>query len=359
MDGVLNYKIEFRRKEMTFEQKLHKNRDEVVGFCSNFEKIYLYGAGFVAEQFILYLQEESIELAGIIVSDIQQTHNKELEGIPVYELENLELDSKVGIIIAISDKKTQLLIIENLKRLGISDNDILMNHIFCTSGLEIVPNYQHQLEENGYFSKYSVLDELGVFFMTDKSRNGHNYCSKYEFFLERWKKEEINLLELGVLNGASIKMWSEYFQNAKIYGVDIDSNTKQYEGDNRIVLIRNLSKKENIIELRNISPTIIIDDASHCWSHQIKSFYYLFTCLPHGGVFIMEDIGTSFGKCIDSLYADCRISAYDFFSGLSEMVASDGESDIKLADFRDEIADLAKDIEMISISSQNCIVIKK
>lgn len=56
-------------------------------------------------------------------------------------------------------------------------------------------------------------------------------------------------------------MWGDYFKKAKIYGVDIEEDTKQYEGDNRTVLIRDLSIKDNLIELRSLNPTIIIDDA--------------------------------------------------------------------------------------------------
>ncbi len=44
--------------------RLHKDRDEIRGFCSRFEKIYLYGAGQVPKKMLRYLQEENIEIAG-------------------------------------------------------------------------------------------------------------------------------------------------------------------------------------------------------------------------------------------------------------------------------------------------------
>lgn len=203
------------------------------------------------------------------------------------------------------------------------------------------------------------MDKIGSDLKTDKCHSGHDYLRKYEFFLERWENESINVLELGVLKGASIKMWGEYFKKATIYGVDIDVNAKKYEGSNRKIIIRDLSQKNNLIELCKLSPTIIIDDASHWWSHQIKSFYYLFPALPHGGIFIMEDMGTSFEPYLETLYADSNVSTYDFFTALCETVISKGMAKINIKNLKEEIKELANQIEMISISSENCIIVKK
>ena len=64
-----------------------------------------------------------------------------------------------------------------------------------------------------------------------------------------------------------------------------------------IVLVRerDLGKEDELESLCKLHPTVIIDDASHMWSHQIKSIWYLFSSLQNGGAFIVEDLETSFG----------------------------------------------------------------
>ena len=120
------------------------------------------------------------------------------------------------------------------------------------------------------------MDKIGSDLKTDKCHSGNDYLRKYEFFLERWENESINVLELGVLKGASIKMWGEYFKKATIYGVDIDVNAKKYEGSNRKIIIRDLSRKNNLIELCKLSPTIIIDDASIGGAIKLNHFIIFF-----------------------------------------------------------------------------------
>jgi len=57
------------------------------------------------------------------------------------------------------------------------------------------------------------------------------YTSKYSIYLEAYRDIEFNLLEIGVYNGASVKMWKEYFPKANIVAIDIDPRCKEYEED--------------------------------------------------------------------------------------------------------------------------------
>ncbi len=57
---------------MRFEElikELHKDRDSIIEFCNRFSKIYLYGAGKVGKYMIQYLEDEGIEICGVIVSE--------------------------------------------------------------------------------------------------------------------------------------------------------------------------------------------------------------------------------------------------------------------------------------------------
>ena len=63
------------------------------------------------------------------------------------------------------------------------------------------------------------LTELGLKYGTDKSENG--YTKIYENFLSDKRDAKNNILEIGVWRGASLRMWSEYFPNSLILGMDI------------------------------------------------------------------------------------------------------------------------------------------
>lgn len=184
----------------------------------------------------------------------------------------------------------------------------------------LIPNFIKS--SDGYFKKFTRLDELGQLCGTDKSSETHNYLNKYEFFLSKWKNKKFNMLELGVFRGASIKMWGEFFPNATIYAVDVDPTARQYTEKNRKVIIAYLSLYQNISELSALKTDIIVDDASHMWRHQIMALLVLFDSLPHGGVYIVEDIETSFKGYEHSWYNDASITCYDFLSALSEVVTS-------------------------------------
>ena len=71
---------------------------------------------------------------------------------------------------------------------------------------------------------------------SDKNSSFHNYCRQYESIMRDYRTKDISFLELGVLNGESIKMWREVFPNAKrIVGVDITPECKQYENPEKSI----------------------------------------------------------------------------------------------------------------------------
>ena len=171
------------------------------------------------------------------------------------------------------------------------------------------------------------LDDIGIDCATDKSSRYHDYLMNYEFFLSRFKSESFTLMELGVLYGSSVKMWSQYFPNAQIVGVDIDSECLKYQTDNIHIEITDLRNVDAVIKLRDFKPTIIIDDASHSWKDQILAISLLFSSLPHGGVYIVEDLETSFLELAKELanfqsYFDFNIDAFSFIEAINRVIVS-------------------------------------
>ena len=126
----------------------------------------------------------------------------------------------------------------------------------------------------------------------------HDYCNFYEVFIKKFQNLPITILELGcgpTRNiGASLRMFQKYFPQARIIGVDNKPLAKRLEAEGFEIRVGDLADVSFVRSLRDCRPSIIVDDASHIWSHQILSISELFNSLEAGGVFIMEDINTSF-----------------------------------------------------------------
>jgi len=142
----------------------------------------------------------------------------------------------------------------------------------------------------------STLNKIAQSYGTDKSSDYHNYCDKYSNYLPFKRYDKLNIMEIGVLDGQSVKTWKEYFYRSKITGVDINPNCKQYEEDNISIEIG--SQADNVFLLdvmREHGPfDMILDDGSHMNSHVIFSFEHLFDSVKSGGVYIVEDCATSY-----------------------------------------------------------------
>ena len=133
---------------------------------------------------------------------------------------------------------------------------------------------------------------------TDKVR----YCDTYERYLSAWRGQAVRLFEIGVgghgdpqAGGASVRMWKEYFPDGTIYALDYHDKSAHQE--DRIRIFRGSQADATV--LRGIVAEIgrldiALDDGSHRSADVIASFEVLFPLLASGGLYIVEDIGTSY-----------------------------------------------------------------
>jgi hypothetical protein len=137
------------------------------------------------------------------------------------------------------------------------------------------------------------LHELGISCNTDKAFD-HNFCHFYDTHLSSLREEELKILEIGVYEGASVRMWSQYFPNSKIYGVDflVEPESRLInEGNIESYRVDQGSKEELNNFEKNFGPfDIVIDDGSHFTHHQNISYELFGNKAP---VFIWEDLHTS------------------------------------------------------------------
>ena len=135
------------------------------------------------------------------------------------------------------------------------------------------------------------LDELGILEGTDKSSLCHAYLEHYARAFEPFRSLSINIIEIGVQNGASARMWRDYFPYAQIIGVDIQESCQDMASDRLVIEIGSQADDAFLGDLvKRYPPTIIIDDGSHLAAHQIFSFENLFLSLVPGGCYVVEDL---------------------------------------------------------------------
>jgi hypothetical protein len=140
-----------------------------------------------------------------------------------------------------------------------------------------------------------TLDQLALKYKTDKSSIGHNYAVRYDTILYPYRELFTNVLEIGVHEGGSHKMWEEYFPNAIIHGMDIKPECKACESERIKIAIADQGNKDQLLEMGKLGPfDLIVDDGSHLYEHQILTFKVLFPFLKQGGIFIVEDVLTSY-----------------------------------------------------------------
>lgn len=136
-----------------------------------------------------------------------------------------------------------------------------------------------------------TLDQLAVLFNTDKSSLSHDYVRHYQRAFEQFRHEPIQVIEIGIAGGASLRLWQTYFTAATLIGVDIIPGCKRWEGGRIRVEIGSQGDAAFLSGLANkYRPTIVIDDGSHQADHIALTFRHLFPRLEAGGCYVIEDL---------------------------------------------------------------------
>lgn len=137
-----------------------------------------------------------------------------------------------------------------------------------------------------------TIGELFMKYGSDKQQPwplGHSYGNVYHDVLAPRREEVTAVLELGILGGASLKAWQEYFPQALVIGLD---NNPLSGLDPRLQVHKCDCVKEDQVNavLKDQKFDLIIDDASHHEVDQLESFRILKRRLNPGGIYVIEDI---------------------------------------------------------------------
>lgn len=123
-----------------------------------------------------------------------------------------------------------------------------------------------------------------------------HYFEIYDRHFSKFRNTDVNVLEIGVAGGGSLQMWKHYFgPKAKIYGLDVAPVCKEHEEEQVKIFIGDQSDRTFLKDLtKKISIDILIDDGGHQMHQQIITFEELFPHISAHGVYLCEDIGTSY-----------------------------------------------------------------
>lgn len=132
---------------------------------------------------------------------------------------------------------------------------------------------------------------------TDKNTT-HSYLPLYQQLLMSKKESAKNVLEIGICYGGSIKLWSDYFTNATVYGLDImDKNQIGYDINNneKIVLYTSTDAyntdffNTNFLD-KNIKCDFMLDDGPHTLESMIQFIKLYSQIMTDDGILIIEDV---------------------------------------------------------------------
>lgn len=135
------------------------------------------------------------------------------------------------------------------------------------------------------------LTELNKKFNTDKGGK-HCYLEKYyQNKFDPIRETAKKILEIGVYEGASVRLWREYFSHADIYALEkLSKRAGMFNGEPRIhLVIGDSTDKKSYIQIPH-DMDIIIDDGSHRPEDQFATFQQSYPNLAVNGLYIIEDV---------------------------------------------------------------------
>ena len=143
---------------------------------------------------------------------------------------------------------------------------------------------------------------------TDKGtmfRECHGYTEIYEDYIKKFIGKHPRILEIGIEDGNSLKMWNDFFVgDCEIYAIDIVEDKKIYETENTHIFIQDQGSRTDWEKFKSQFENnckeffdIVIEDGSHYPIHQMITLFELCDCVKKGdGIYIMEDLHSNIDR---------------------------------------------------------------
>ncbi len=203
------------------------------------------------------------------------------------------------------------------------------------------------------------LDMIGVLEGTDKSSAAAfcwDYLRHYQPLFDGWRDQPINMIEIGVAHGSSLRVWKNYFSKANIVGIDINPDCAKFASDRVAVEIGSQVDPDFLQRVcAKYPPQIVIDDGSHRARHIVFTFEHIFPTLLPGGIYIVEDTGFHFGEGNPNWIGDGSVLIQNYFVDLARDRMKNGRLRSGRSDQQCHILDQVDEITFIGCA----IIIRK
>jgi 23S rRNA U2552 (ribose-2'-O)-methylase RlmE/FtsJ len=222
-------------------------------------------------------------------------------------------------------------------------------------GITSFPPGQHIVEkiENKKNFVIDNLHECFKYYETDKyfsnEKHPNYYVPIYKNIFKKFEKKDlVNILEIGVGRGSSLKAYSSLFKKSNIVGIDINEECinvcKDY--NNIHIVLGDVSNPKIREQIPFKTFDIIIDDGSHLPDDMIKGFNNLFDYISPLGNYIIEDL-----TC-------CRNPAYLISHPYTVSRYKSSNTEKKLLEFLDGLIE-REDILSVNRDTDGIVVITK
>lgn len=200
---------------------------------------------------------------------------------------------------------------------------------------------------------------------TDK---GTQYTQVYDRWLGHAREQRMRMLEIGLYNGGSFRMWRDYLPNTVLHGIDIDARTLAYQdevanSEVRLVDQGDPAALEAFVAELGGNYDFILDDGGHTMLQQIVSFEVLWPQIMPGGIYAIEDLGTSY--YLDYGGGDLRdpSTALDYCKDLADAVNRDHAmhppGQVRTAVSPIALAKMRRDVASVHFHPGIALVVKK
>ena len=129
------------------------------------------------------------------------------------------------------------------------------------------------------------------------SSKWNNYFNIYNRYLSKYIGQKVTIVEIGVSHGGSLDMLKDVFgEDARIIGIDINPETIKFENDQIEVYVGDVCDSTFLNSvIKDVGKIdILIDDGGHFMDQQKIVLDKLFPIIKDTGVFICEDVQTSY-----------------------------------------------------------------
>jgi glycosyltransferase involved in cell wall biosynthesis len=199
------------------------------------------------------------------------------------------------------------------------------------------------------------------------------YLTEYDRLFKPYRELPITLLEIGVQNGGSLEIWSQYFSNGiRFVGCDINPDCQKltYDDSRIAVIVGDATTSETQQKIHHQSATfdLIIEDGSHTAGDIVKAFARYFPALKETGLFVAEDLHCSYWQEYQGGIFH-PYSSMNFFKHLADIInhehwGIDRERTQLLSGFKNQYQidlddDLLSQIHSVEFINSICVIRKR